>query len=57
MNKQTLEALRCPKCKGVLIDQKDGLLCQSDDLLYPIRDGLPIMLIDQAKLMNGGQIG
>lgn len=61
MNKQMLEALRCPKCKGSLTQTPDGLLCQLDGLLYPIRDGLPIMLIEQAqtqtKAVSGGQVG
>ncbi|TDR32991.1 Trm112 family protein [Hydromonas duriensis] len=54
-----LNALRCPKCKGELIQQKanqdkgaTGLLCETDGLLFPIRDGMPILLIEQAISAN-----
>ena len=48
MNKDYLSVLRCPVCKGELQQQADGVLCASDALLFPIRDGMPIMLIEQA---------
>lgn len=53
MNQQTMSVLRCPKCKGLLIEQVDGLLCSTDALVYPIRDGMPIMLIEQAIAASG----
>ena len=47
---QLLEILVCPKCKGPLEyrDGEDALICQRDKLRYPVRDGIPIMLIDEA---------
>ena len=47
---QLLDILVCPKCKGPLEyrAEEDALLCQRDKLRYPIRDGIPIMLIDEA---------
>ncbi|MGI8548746.1 MAG: Trm112 family protein [Gemmatimonadaceae bacterium] len=47
---QLLEILVCPKCKGPLEhrEREDSLICQRDKLRYPIRDGIPIMLIDEA---------
>ena len=48
MNNATLAVLRCPKCKGTLKSHDQGLLCVHDELLFPIRDGMPIMLIEQA---------
>lgn len=48
MNESYLKALRCPLCQGELTSQDGGLLCAHDGLLFPIRDGMPIMLIEQA---------
>ncbi|MCP3888239.1 MAG: Trm112 family protein [Desulfobulbaceae bacterium] len=50
INKDLLEILACPKCKGpVKLKNEDGLLCEKCMLIYEIRDDIPIMLIDQAK--------
>ena len=51
ISKELLEILACPKCKGELqlTEAEDGLLCESCKLIYEIRDGIPIMLIDEAK--------
>ena len=51
INKELLEILACPKCKGDLrLNQaEDGLICERCHLLYEIRDDIPIMLIDEAK--------
>ena len=51
INKELLDILACPKCKGTisLNESQDGLICGHCKLLYEIRDGIPIMLIDEAK--------
>lgn len=51
ISKDLLDILACPKCKGsiTLNETEDGLVCNSCKLLYEIRDGIPIMLIDEAK--------
>lgn len=43
--------LRCPQCRGELADSQDSteLLCATDGLAYPIRDGIPVMLVGQAR--------
>jgi len=50
IDKELLEILACPKCKGEIVyDQdKDGLICHRCKLMYPIRDNIPVMLIDEA---------
>jgi len=50
IQKDLLEILACPKCKGDirLNDKEDGLVCDKCRLLYPIRDGIPVMLIEEA---------
>jgi len=50
IKKELLEILACPKCKGdiVLTKRGDGLICKSCKLVYPIKDDIPVMLIDEA---------
>jgi len=49
MDPKLLEILVCPLCKGPLVHQKDELICKPDRLAYPIRDGIPVMLEDEAR--------
>ena len=50
IDKDLLAILACPKCKGdiKLTDKGDGLVCQACKLMYPIKDDIPVMLIDEA---------
>ncbi|MBI3784811.1 MAG: Trm112 family protein [Deltaproteobacteria bacterium] len=50
ISKELLDILACPKCKGAiqLNDKQDGLVCDACKLLYPIKDDIPVMLIDEA---------
>jgi len=58
LKKELLEILACPKCKGNihLNPTEDGLICEQCRLLYEIRDDIPIMLIDEAKPIETGQM-
>ncbi len=50
IDKELLAILACPQCKGTIkIREKEGLVCERCQLLYEVRDGIPIMLIDEAK--------
>jgi uncharacterized protein YbaR (Trm112 family) len=50
-----LEVLVCPVCHGPLTyDQvKNELVSEQSGLAYPVRDGIPIMLVDQARRLDG----
>lgn len=51
LDPQLLEILVCPRCKGEL-DYDPGapaLTCPTCQLRYPVRDGIPIMLIEEAE--------
>jgi uncharacterized protein YbaR (Trm112 family) len=50
LSQDLLDILACPKCKGDvrLNEKQDGLVCQNCKLIYPIKDDIPIMLIDEA---------
>jgi len=54
MEKHLLDVLVCPNCKGPLqYDEKaQELICQKEKLAYPIKDGIPAMLIDEARDMS-----
>lgn len=54
MDKKLLEILVCPLCKGELIYKKEEqeLVCKADRLAYPIRDGIPVMLDDEARKLG-----
>lgn len=51
LDKKLLSILVCPLCKGELRYEKDAreLICLSDKLAFPIRDGVPVMLVDEAR--------
>lgn len=44
-----LAVLACPKCRSSLVEVNAELLCSSCPLAYPIQDGIPVLLIDQAR--------
>jgi len=54
IDKTLLEIIACPKCKGDIHynDNKDGLVCDTCQLQYPIRDDIPVMLIDEATSLT-----
>ena len=51
MDSKLLDILVCPLCKGPLhYDRKAAeLICRADRLAYPIRDGIPVMLEEEAR--------
>ena len=54
MDTKLLEILACPLCKSSLLYQKDAheLICKADNLAFPIRDGIPVMLEDEARQLS-----
>lgn len=51
MDPRLLEILVCPLCKGPLVNRAGTaeLVCKADRLAYPIKDGIPVMLEDEAR--------
>ncbi len=51
MDKNLLDILVCPVCKGPLFYDKAAqeLICRVDRLAYPVRDGIPVMLEEEAR--------
>ncbi|MBV9265603.1 MAG: Trm112 family protein [Acidobacteriaceae bacterium] len=52
ISKELLDILVCPVCKAELVLKEDGsgLKCVECHRVYPIRDDIPIMLVDQATV-------
>ena len=50
LKKELLDILACPKCKGALTLKPggDGLACAACAVVYPVREDIPVMLVDQA---------
>ena len=50
LDQKLLDILVCPQCKGelALIEGGVNLLCERCKLKYPVRDSIPIMVVDEA---------
>lgn len=58
MDKKLFEILVCPVTKGPLIynQEKQELISKSARLAYPIRDGIPVMLEEEARTLSSEEI-
>ena len=54
MDKKLLDILVCPVSKGPLVydEQRQELISRTQRLAYPIRDGIPVMLVDEARTLD-----
>lgn len=57
MDIRLLEMLVCPLCKGPLEHQRNEaggreLVCHADRLAFPVRDGIPVMLENEARPLD-----
>ena len=54
LDRRALEALVCPKTHATLRydADKQELVSKSANLAYPIRNGIPVMLLDEARVLN-----
>ena len=54
MDSRLLDILVCPICKGTLLYRKaeQELICRADRLAFRIRDGIPVMLEDEARKID-----
>ncbi|RUR06193.1 Trm112 family protein [Legionella sp. km772] len=51
MDKKLLEILVCPLCKGKLLLKEKELICKFDRLAFPIKEDIPVMLEQEARLI------
>jgi len=53
MDPKLLEILVCPLCKGPLVFRREAgeFVCRGDRLAFPVRDGIPVMLEEEARAL------
>ena len=49
LDSKFLEILACPSCKTELREDGDALVCASCGRRYPVRHGIPILLLDETR--------
>lgn len=51
MDQNLLNILVCPLCKGPLQHDRDNntLICKADRLAFPVKDGIPVLLVSEAR--------
>lgn len=65
MNADLLEVLACPKCRGAIApvvapendSEVEGLACAACGVVYPVREGIPVMLVEEAVPADGWALG
>ncbi|RPI45044.1 MAG: Trm112 family protein [Betaproteobacteria bacterium] len=57
MDPKLLDILVCPLCKGSLVfhRERQELVCKADRLAYPVKDGIPVMLEDEARKLGADE--
>ncbi len=58
MDHRLLEIVACPVCNGRLYYNKEKLelICKADGLAYPVRDGIPVLLENEARKLSADEI-
>lgn len=58
MDAKLLEILVCPLCKTPITYRKaaNELVCKPCRLAFPIRDGIPVMLEDEARALDANEV-
>lgn len=58
MDSRLLDILACPICKSPLKYDKQGdqLICRADRLAFPVRDGIPVMLEEEARQLDSDDL-
>ena len=58
MDKRLLDILVCPVTKAPLVwdADKQELLCKASRLAYPVRDGIPVMLEEEARTLSDDEL-
>lgn len=59
VSKDLLNILACPQCKGAVhyVESAQEICCEQCRLAYPVRDDIPVMLVDEARLLAGENCG
>ena len=54
MDKRQIALLACPVCHGKLLyhQEENELICRNDAMAFPIREGIPVMLAEEARTLT-----
>jgi uncharacterized protein YbaR (Trm112 family) len=55
VDKKLLEILACPACKGDVEERDNTIICLACRRVYPVVDDIPVMLVEEAKIEQGGK--
>ena len=57
LDQKLLDILCCPICKSPLVYKKpeSELICRADRLAFPVRDGIPVMLEEEARQIRADE--
>jgi uncharacterized protein YbaR (Trm112 family) len=59
LSQDLLNILSCPQCKGLVNYDAAAaeIVCGQCQLAYPVRDDIPVMLVDEARSLDTPQVG
>ena len=49
IDKELLAILACPACQGDVVFKDERIVCTKCGRKYPVKDGIPVMLVDEAE--------
>jgi uncharacterized protein len=49
VSEELIPLLACPVCKGALTEAEHSLLCAACRLKFPVREGIPVLLVEEAE--------
>jgi hypothetical protein len=55
LDPELVALLRCPTCRGTLETRGDALVCGACQVLYPVREGCPSFLPEEARPLAAGE--
>ena len=55
ISKELIEIMCCPACKGDIEEKDSKIVCLKCGRRYPIKDDIPIMLVDEAQMPDEGE--
>lgn len=54
---ELLAILQCPACRSAVEEKGSSIVCTGCGLIYPVRDGIPYMLVEEARRPSEGETG
>ncbi|PID77391.1 MAG: hypothetical protein CSB24_01640 [Deltaproteobacteria bacterium] len=52
IDEKLIKIIACPQCKGHVKADKRGIVCEKCRLVYPVHEGIPVMLVEESRRME-----